>query len=205
VGEVISTEDVEEIAMNGRTPMMLSRLAMGVIGTNEPGPVRPFDNGTVAGFSVSGAPTQSNELLVNGVPNGTWDKRLAYSPPQDAVQQVSVHAFESDAAYGHTGGGVANQVTKGGTNNIHGSLYEFNQVSRLDANLFFSNKLGVALPVTNYNQYGATIGGPVWIPRIFNGRNKLFWFFAAEKLHDSDPANSVVEGGSTVTTVPTAA
>ena len=205
VGQVISTAEVEDIPMNGRTPMMLSRLAMGVIGTNEPGPVRPFDNGTVAGFSVSGAPTQSNELLINGVPNGTWDKRLAYSPPQDAVQEVSVHAFESDAAYGHTGGGVANQITKGGTNGFHGSLYEFNQVSKLDANLFFSNKLAVARPVTNYNQYGLTVGGPVVIPKVYNGRNKVFWFLAVERLHDSDPANSVVEGGSTITTVPTAA
>ncbi len=205
VGQVISTAEVEDIPMNGRTPMMLSRLAMGVIGTNEPGPVRPFDNGTVAGFSVAGAPTQSNELLVNGVPNGTWDKRLAYSPPQDAVQEVSVHVFESDASYGHTGGGVANQITKGGSNGFHGSLYEFNQVSKLDANLFFSNKLQVARPITNYNQYGATFGGPVVIPKVYNGKNKVFWFLAVERLHDSDPANSVVEGGSTITTVPTAA
>ncbi len=191
--------------MNGRTALMLSRLSMGVIGTNEPGPVRPFDNGTVAGFSVSGAPTQSNELLINGVPDATWDKRLAYSPPQDAVQEVSVHAFESDAAYGHTGGGVANQITKGGGNRFHGSIYEFNQVSKLDANLFFSNANGVGRPVSNYNQYGLTAGGPVILPKIYNGKNKVFWFFAMEKLHDSDPANSVVEGGSTYTTVPTPA
>src|ERR1035438_10048729 len=110
VGQVISSEEVEEVPMNGRTPLMLRRLAMGVIGTNEPGQVRPFDNGNGAAFSIAGAPTQSNEILINGVPDTTWDKRLAYSPPQDAVQEVSVHAFESDAAYGHTGGGVVNQI-----------------------------------------------------------------------------------------------
>ncbi len=205
VGQVIPSEEVEDLPMNGRTPMMLTRLSMGVIGTNEPGPVRPFDNGTAAGFSVSGAPTQSNELLINGVPNTTWDKRLAYSPPQDAVQEVSVHAFESDAGYGHTGGGVANMITKGGTNAFHFALNEFNQVSRLDANLFFSNANAVGRPVTNYNQYGGSAGGPVYIPKVFNGKNKMFWFLAIERLHDSDPANSVVEGGSTYTTVPTAA
>lgn len=205
VGQVIPAEEVDDLPLNGRTPMMLSRLAMGVIGTNEPGPVRPFDNGTVAGFSISGAPTQSNELLINGVPNTTWDKRLAYSPPQDAVQEVSVHAFESDSAYGHTGGGVANLITRGGTNSLHFTISEFNQVSKLDANLFFSNANGVGRPVSNYNQYGASIGAPVYLPKIYNGKNKMFWFFAAERLHDSDPANSVVEGGSTYTTVPTAA
>jgi hypothetical protein len=205
VGQVIPSEEVENMPTNGRNPMMLSRLSMGVIGTNEPGPVRPFDNGTVAGFSVSGAPTQSNELLINGIPNGTWDKRLAYSPPQDAVREVSVQAFESDASYGHTGGGVANMITKGGTNALHFSLTEFNQVSKLAANLFFSNANGVGRPVTNYNQYGASIGGPVVIPKIYNGKNKMFWFFAMERLKDSDPAASVVEGGSTYTSVPTAA
>ena len=205
VGQVIPSEEVDDLPMNGRTAIMLTRLSMGVIGTNEPGPVRPFDNGTAAGFSVSGAPTQSNELLINGVPNTTWDKRLAYSPPQDAVQEVSVHAFESDAGYGHTGGGVANVITKGGTNDFHFSLNEFNQVSKLDANLFFSNANAVGRPVTNYNQYGGSAGGPIYIPKVFNGRNKMFWLLAIERLKDSDPANSVIEGGSTYTTVPTAA
>lgn len=205
VGQVITTDEVENLPTNGRTPLMFSRLAMGVTGTNEPGPVRPFDNGAVSSFSVAGAPSGSNELLLNGVPDAGFSKQLAYSPPQDAVREVSVHAFESDAAYGHTGGGVANHITKSGTNTFHGSIYEFNQVSKLAANLFFSNKLGVPRPVTNYNQYGITAGAPVIIPKIFNGRNRVFWFFAFEKLKDSDPAGSVLEGGSTVTTVPTAA
>ena len=62
---------------------------------------------------------------------------MAYNPPVDAVQEVRVHAFEADAAYGHTGGGTGNVGMKGGTNAIHGSLYEFNQVSRLQATNFF--------------------------------------------------------------------
>ena len=61
VGQVISTEEVEDVPMNGRTPLMLSRISMGVTGTNEPGQVRPFDNSGGAAFSVAGAPTQSNE------------------------------------------------------------------------------------------------------------------------------------------------
>jgi hypothetical protein len=205
VGQVVSSEEVEDVPMNGRAPLMLTRLSMGVIGTNEPGPVRPIDNATNAGFSISGAPTQSNELLINGVPDTTWDKRLAYSPPQDAVQEVSVHAFESDAAYGHTGGGVVNMITKGGTNGFHGSIYEFNQVSKLDANIFFSNANGVGRPVTNYNQYGLSSGGPVIIPKVYNGKNKVFWFLAIEKMHDAEPTNAAIAGGSTDTTVPTVA
>lgn len=205
LGQVITTDEVEDMPTNGRTALMLSRLAMGVISTNEPGPVRPFDNGAVSSFSISGGPSGQNELLLNGVPDAGFSKQLAYSPPQDAVQEVSVRSFESDAAYGHTGGGVANHITKGGTNAFHGSLYEFNQVSKLAANLYFSNAQGVPRPVTNYNQYGLTLGGPVVLPKLYNGKNKFFWFFAFERLKDSDPANSVVEGGSTSTTVPTVA
>jgi hypothetical protein len=205
VGQVISREEVEDVPMNGGTPLMLSRISMGVTGTNEPGQVRPFDNGGAAAFSVAGAPTQSNEVLLNGVPDTTWDKRLAYSPPQDAVREVSVHAFESDAAYGHTGGGVVNQITKSGTNGFHGSLYEFNQVSFLYANYFFNNATGTPRTNANYNQYGFSAGGPVFIPKVYNGKNRVFWFFALEKLKDSDPTNATVEGGSSFTTVPTAA
>ena len=204
-GEVITTQEVEEFPLNGRTPLMLSRLAMGVISTAEPGPTRPFDNGNASDFAMSGAPSQANELLLNGAPDGTWDKRVAYSPPQDAVTEVRVYSFESDAAYGHSGGGTVNVNTKSGTNSLHGSAYEFNQVSALEANSFFANKNGVRRSAYHYNQFGATAGGPVWIPKIFNGRNKVFWFFAYENLKDSDPANAPAEGGPTYITVPTAA
>ena len=122
VGQTITTEEVEDFPLNGRTPLMLAQLAMGVISTNEPGAVHPYDNATPASFSMGGAKSGSNELLLNGAPDGTWDKHLSYSPPQDAVLEVRVQTFESDAAYGHTGGGTANHITKGGTNALHGSL-----------------------------------------------------------------------------------
>jgi hypothetical protein len=84
---------------------------------------------TPASFSLGGASSGTNELLYNGAPNAGFTNQIAYSPPQDAVMQVRVNAFESDASFGHTGGGTANQITKQGTNAIHGSLYEFLQNS----------------------------------------------------------------------------
>ena len=204
-GEVITTQEVEEFPLNGRTPLMLSRLAMGVISTAEPGPTRPFDNNNAAQFTMAGAPSNANELLLNGAPDGTWDKRMAYSPPQDSVTEVKVQSFESDASYGHSGGGTVNVNTKGGTNSLHGSAYEFNQVSLLEANSFFANKQGIPRSAYRFNQYGITSGGPVWVPKVFNGKNKVFWFFAYENLKDSDPANAPAEGGPTYITVPSAA
>ncbi len=130
VGQVITSEEVENFPVNGRTPLMLGQLALGVISLVEPGvQVRPFDNNTPASFSLGGGASGRNELLYNGAPNGGFTNQIAYSPPQDAVQQVRVNAFEADASYGHTGGGTANQITRQGTNAFHGSLYEFLQNS----------------------------------------------------------------------------
>ena len=191
-GQVINSGQVENMPMNGRTPLVLAQLAFGVVPNSDPKFNRPFDNAGPSGFSMGGAPAQTNELLVDGAPDTTWDLRVSYNPPVDAVQEVRVHAFEADAAYGHTGGGTANVVMKGGTNSIHGSLYEFNQVSALQATNFFTNKAGQIKPVGRYNQWGGTAGGPLWVPKVFNGKNKVFWFFAMEEINDNFPEPQTV-------------
>jgi Carboxypeptidase regulatory-like domain/TonB dependent receptor len=198
MGQVIGSSQVENMPLNGRTPLVLAQLAMGVVPNSDPKFNRPFDNAGPSGFSMGGAPSQSNELLIDGAPDTTGNLRVAYNPPVDAVDEVRVHAFESDAAYGHTGGGTANVVLKSGTNALHGSAYEFNQTSALAATPFFTNAAGLPNPVTRYNQWGLSAGGPLWIPKVFDGRNKVFWFFAWEDINDSFPE-------PLTTTVPTAA
>jgi hypothetical protein len=208
VGQVVTGKEVESIPVNGRTPLMLGQLAMGVISSTEPGvEVRPFDVGTPGGFSLGGAPSGTNELLLDGVPNGGYTNQMVYSPPQDAVMEVRVNVFESDASFGHTAGGTANMITKSGTNELHGSVYEFFQHSDLAGNQFFYNAQGLPRPTYRFNQYGLAAGAPVWIPKVFNGKNRLFWFFAWEGLHDGDPATSPRETSSpqNFATVPTAA
>jgi hypothetical protein len=197
-GQVISSHEVESLPLNGRTPLLLAQIAMGVTPNSDPKFARPFDNAGPSDFSMGGAPSRSNELLTDGAPNTTRDSRVAYNPPVDSVEEVRVHSFEADAAYGHTGGGTVNVVLKGGTNTLHGTLYEFNQTSALAATPFFTNKAGLTKPVTRYNQYGANAGAPIWIPKIVNGRNRAFWYFAWEGIQDSFPE-------PITTTVPTQA
>ncbi len=197
-GQVIGSRQVENMPLNGRTPLVLAQLAMGVVPSSDPKFNRPFDNAGPAGFSMGGAPAQQNELLIDGSPDTTRNSRTAYNPPVDSVEEVRVHAFEADAAYGHTGGGTVNVVLKSGTNQIHGTAYEFNQVSALAATPFFTNKAGQKKPVTRYNQFGVNAGGPIWIPKMFDGRNRVFWYFAWEGINDSFPE-------PLTTTVPTAA
>jgi len=188
VGQAITTKEVEDIPLNGRTPIMLAQLAIGVI----PSPynstltlIHPFDTNNA--FAIGGTVNQTSETLLDGSPNATWDGRTEFSPPQDAVQEVSVKAFDTDSAFGHTGGGTINQVLKTGTSSLHGSAWEFNQPSNLTANNFFNNKNGLGNPLTHFNQYGVTAGGPIDLPKFHKAKDKLFWFFAWEGVKDSQP------------------
>ena len=200
VGQSISTESVADLPLNGRTPTTLTELAAGVITTAAPQIVHPFDNNAGNSWSIGGTPNQVSEVLLDGSPDLTLLGALAYAPTQDSVQEVSIRPFDTDASFGHTIGGVINQITKSGTNKFHGTLYEFSQVSAIDADLYFNDRANprVPTPVAHFNQYGGTFGGPVFIPKLYNGKDKLFFFFAYEGLKDSTPA-------TTTLTVPTQA
>jgi hypothetical protein len=197
-GQVITTNQIENIPMNGRTPLTLAQLSFGVIPNADPRFNRPFDNGGPSGFSIGGAPAQTNEILLDGAPDVTANDRVSYNPPVDTIQQVKTEIFGADASFGHTGGGTVNQITKSGTNKFHGTAYLFNQTSALESRNYFLRRSGLLLPVGRFNQYGLTTGGPVWVPKVLDGRNKLFYFFAYEGIKDSYPE-------TVITTVPTAA
>lgn len=200
-GQVITTHEVENLPMNGNTPLALARNALGVIPKQKHllNEVKPYDTSSAVDISLGGANAGSNEYLLDGVPNMTSAARQGgFSPSMEAVDEVKVELYQADAAYGDTLGGTVNITTKSGTNDYHGSVYEFNQVSALAANQFFLNAAGQQQPVTRSNQYGGTIGGPVRVPHIFNGKDRLFFFLAYEGFKDSSP-------GVSTTAVPTAA
>lgn len=197
-GQVITTRQIENMPLSGRTPLALAQLAFGVTPTDDPRFTRPFDNAGPSGFSMGGSPSRSNELLIDGAPDTTGDSRVAYNPPVDAVAEVKAESFQADAAYGHTGGGTVNVVLKSGSNRFHGTLYEFNQVSNTAGTPFFTNKVGGKKPTTRFNQWGGSFSGPVVIPKLVDGRNRLFFFFAYEGIKDALPA-------PTISTLPTAA
>jgi hypothetical protein len=197
-GQVINTKQVEDLPLNGRTPLVLAQQAFGVIPSSDPRFFRPFDDSGPSGFAMGGGAAKQNELLLDGTPDFSVGNGLGYSPPVDAVTEVKVESFQADAAFGHTGGGTVNVVTKSGTNSLHGTAYDFFQNSALGANLFFSNLAGQKKPSTNYNQWGITGGGPVFIPKVYNGKNKIFFFLAYEGINLKIPQ-------ALLTTVPTAA
>lgn len=192
IGSTITDEDVENFPLNGRTPIMLAQLGVGVASTDGPGQYRPFDNAGAVSISIAGSRNQSSEVLLDGSPDTDNLLKLAYSPPQDLVRSVTSNVFQTDAGYGHSGGGIMNQITKSGGNTLHGSLYEYNQTSALASNDYFADRTNTPKPNYHYNQYGLTLGGPVVIPRVFNGHNKLFFLFGWEGIRDDSPASAYV-------------
>lgn len=102
---------------------------------------------------------------------------FAFTPSVEAIQEFKVLTANYSAEYGRTGGGIVTIVTKSGTNELHGTAYEFLRNSAFDANNVFNNRAGVARAPFRFNQFGLTAGGPVLLPRVYNGRNRTFWFF----------------------------
>lgn len=200
-GQSLTAAEVEDLPSNGRAPLGFAHLEYGAVakGKHSMVQVRPFDNSAADDFSLGGGASSSNELLLNGVPNMEDSGRTAgFSPELDAVNAVHVDEFSANAALGDTSGGVVNITTKAGTNQLHGSGSEYYSGSRpFTAEPYFT-PAGKSVPSTHFSQYGATIGGPVVIPHVINGHNKLFFFYAYEGYKGNSPA-------TTITSVPTQA
>jgi hypothetical protein len=197
-GQVLTPAEVEDYPDNGRSPLALAKTEFGVIPKlkNSVVQARPFDNSAASDFSIGGGASQSNEYLLDGIPNMQNSSRLpGFSPLQDSVGEIRVDVFQSDASYGDTSNGTVDLITKSGTNQFHGSLSEFNQFSAINAPYRWFN---ASTPTYRQNQYGGEIGGPVWIPHVFDGRNRLFFMYSYEGFRGTQPTVGV-------TSVPTAA
>ncbi len=125
--------------------------------------------------------------------DGIWDTAsdwgaVVYVPSVESVDQFKIQTNSFTSQYGFSTGNVINVTTKSGTNKIHGSAFEFLRNSKLDANAYFNNFYGLSKPSFRRNQFGASIGGPVIIPGLYNGHDKTFFFGLYEGLRESTPA-----------------
>jgi hypothetical protein len=193
-GQVIDEAKVRDLPLLGRNPFLLAVLASGVHIQPTRGSIsfRPFDNGGMDNISINGGRPFTNEFLIDGAPNTGTERgtigSLSFVPSPDAVQEFRVQSNTYDAQFGRTGGGTINVSLKGGTNKLHGSLYHYFRNDVLSANLFENNATGVKRAAFRWNQPGLVIDGPVWIPKLYNGRDKTFFMFSWEKIISSIPA-----------------
>ncbi len=140
----------------------------------------------------------SNNFQLDGAPDTKAGGDIGFIPPMDSVQEFRVQTNAYDASIGRQAGATINMQTKSGGKDYHGLLYEFNQNSALNANLFQTNLIGGAVPPVHFNEFGGNFGGPVWIPKLYNGKEKTFFFFSYDDTHNLNPL------GSGTISVPTA-
>ncbi|MBM3734695.1 MAG: hypothetical protein FJW39_02825 [Acidobacteria bacterium] len=195
VGMVMDERRVSELPMVGGNPFYLARLAPGVIASGGRSAGNPMDNGAATDVIVNGTRSGSSEVMVDGVANMT-NRSAVFSPPQDLVQEFKIQTATYDASIGHAAGAMTNVSMKSGTNRLHGTGYYFD--SRIRAVPWFTNRFlydprnnftpeqrAAQIPSWFHQRWGTTLSGPVWIPKIYDGRNRTFWTFGFEDLNIS--------------------
>lgn len=181
IGGVVSPAQVENLPMLGRNSNSLIVLEPGVVATRQT-TANPVLESHYQFFSINGSrPNQSQFLLDGGNDSNLAFNGPEYTPGVEEVQEYRIQTSNFSAEYGNSAGGVINISTKSGTNQFHGSLFEYVRNNIFSANNFFSNRAGVPRAKLRYNQFGGTVGGPIL-------RNKAFFFFAYEGLRQITPA-----------------
>ncbi len=199
LGTVVGTEEVNDLPLNGRNFTQLLTLTAGVSNINRDqsaGGGGGWAGNSLGSFSfpaVNGARNRSNYFLLDGQNDlDTMESKYNYEPIVDAIQEFKTQGHNDLAEYGGAEGGIVSVVTKSGTNQFHGALWEFLRNQVMDATGYFN----ASKPPLRQNQYGASVGGPVWIPKLYDGKNKTF-FYAAWENYRFRSANEAPAFGPT--------
>lgn len=183
LGTVVSTDEVADLPLNGRNFTQLLTITAGVANINRDqsggggGGWAGHSLGSFTFPAINGARNRSNMFLLDGANDlNTMLGMYNYSPIIDDIQEFKTQGHNDLAEYGGVAGGMVSVVSKSGTNQYHGSLWEFLRNEQMDARGFFEAK---RTPLRQ-NQYGAAAGGPIWIPKLYNGRNRSFFYAAWE-------------------------
>ncbi|MDQ2711425.1 MAG: TonB-dependent receptor, partial [Acidobacteriota bacterium] len=167
VGGTVTGQAIYELPLNGRNTLDLLGTQPGVSATNP-------DNTAAGNYSIGGARTDSvTYLLDGGLNNNLLSNGVVANPNPDAVAEFRVLENSYSAEYGRNAGGIVSVVTKSGTNQFHGTAYDYVRNNFFDANSFFNNQQNLPVPVLKRNQFGGTVGGPI-------KKDKLFFFFSYE-------------------------
>jgi hypothetical protein len=176
VGTVVNNDSVISLPLNGRSYTDLILLVPGAVPRGKLFAISGGHN-----FSVSGNSPDVNNFTLDGIQNNDlFFKAFGTEPSIDAIQEFRVQTNITSAEFGSGAGANVAVALKSGTNELHGSFFEFLRNDKLDANDFFRNARGTGKPAFRQNQWGMVLGGPVKIPGVYDGRNKSFWLFNYE-------------------------
>jgi hypothetical protein len=188
-GRVIDTRQIQDLPFSDMNPFAMATLAPGMHWTGQPEYRRPFDNAGTSSFNTMGG-VGSNEYSIDGMPVTGTGRRVGFVPSSEAVEEFKLETLPIDASYGYTSGAVVNVSTKSGTNTYHGSLFDQHWQQRWNATPHFTRLLwerdvaaGKKKPSDpkqapgRSNDFGFDLGGPFRIPKVYNGRDKFFFYF----------------------------
>ena len=212
VSTVIDRKFVEDIPLNGRSFQDLISMTPGVVTQS------PQNSDQVTGysgdFSVNGQRTESNYYTVDGVSANVnaGDGNGAYGPSSsgalaaatalgttqslisvDALQEFRIQSSAYSAQYGRAPGGQFSFATRSGTNDLHGSAFNYLRNNFFDANDWFNDHYGNPIQALRQNDFGGTLGGPILIPRVYNGRERSFFFVSYEGLRLTQPQAAAIQ------------
>lgn len=209
VGAVIDSKKIVDLPLNGRNFIQLAQLIPGVnTGTEGSITVRRA-RGAVAATDATGGSTAiqvngqrdtQNRYSIDGIESMDYDAwTYSFSTSVDAIAEFRVDTSSSGTDSGAAAGANVNQIIKSGTNRIHGTLFEFNRNNVFTQTYDAVAKVNATPPRLNRNQFGGNIGGPIYIPHIYNGHDKAFFFFNAETgygLYGATPQQATVPDAS---------
>jgi hypothetical protein len=195
-GQAIDTQQITDLPLLGRNPFLTGKLAQSVVFVGNPQFTRMQDQNGNSQVSIAGGPLRTNNYMVDGISIADSNNRAVILPSPEAVQELKVQASTFDAEVGRTGGGTFNTVLRSGSNELHGSAVGHIRETDWLANNFFANRAGQAIANQPYRDWAFSLGGPVVIPKVYNGHNKTF-FFASDESYRQEL------GSTTVLSVPT--
>jgi hypothetical protein len=186
-GQVVDRRLINDLPLNGRDVWGLAFLAPGVTEVDASCIGCSANN-----FISNGTRNATADILMDGVTTTNYEQNSGirvdtYTPSVDAVEEFNVQETNFSAEYGFSGATILNLVTRSGTNNFHGSLYEFQRYYKTDANNWFNNQQGIPIPALRRSDFGGTFGGPIF-------KNKMFFFFDYEGVRENDQNGPVFYG-----------
>ena len=192
LGQTITGVIKDDLPVSDRD---FNRLAILTVGVNYSTPSGPRDTASGA-FAANGISQYQNNYVLDGTDNNSYDQNInegrtfAIEPSLDAISEFSVLTNAYSAEFGRDGGAVVIVNTKSGTNHLHGSAYEYFQTSDFNTNDFFNNALGISKTDYHRNIFGASVGGPVVLPKLYDGHDKTFFFADFERQPYRSPGTA---------------
>jgi Carboxypeptidase regulatory-like domain/TonB-dependent Receptor Plug Domain len=185
LGTTITPSELQDLPLPSRNVLNLLALTPGV---SSGGDITSQSGLSSSQLSIDGSRTLNSEFLLDGISVVSGSTGAPQTlPPADSIREFNVLAASSSAEYGRTAGAMVTLITNSGTNLLHGAAYGYFRNEDLDANNYFNNLLGKPRSEDRYNLFGGKLGGPVWIPKIYNGKNKTFFFVNYEGLIQASP------------------